>query len=299
MACGGFDMSFFQAILLGILQGLTEFLPISSSGHLSIFKNLLKINLETGILYDVLLHVATLLSICIVYFRDVVRLIVEFIMIIVDIFRNLGILFKNAFSDSDDEYIKLTRTSYKKFVVLIIVTSIPTGVIGFLMQDIVGTVGTTLLIPGLCLMISGGVLLIADMMPSGKKKPKDVTYLNAFSIGMTQGIASLPGLSRSGTTITACLLCGFDRRFAVKYSFIMSIPAILGALLLQMKDMTTVTVETTEIISYIVGMVVATIVGLVSIKVMMAIVQSKKFKGFAVYCLIVGALSIIGFLVML
>ncbi len=291
-------MSFFQAILLGILQGLTEFLPVSSSGHLVIFKNLLHIQLETGMLYDVLLHVATLIAICAVFFKDVVKLIVEFILIVADVFKNIGIMFGNL-AGHDKDYIKLTHNSYRKFVVLIIVSTIPTGIIGYLMQDIVETAGVALLVPGICLMITGGILWIADTTKTGHKKPKDATYLDAFTIGMAQSVATLPGISRSGTTITACLLCGFDRRFAVKYSFIMSIPAILGALVLQIGKVGKVSLEAGEIAGYIIGMIVATVVGFVCIKIMMAIVQSKKFNGFAIYCLAIGAISVIGYLLAL
>ncbi len=292
-------MSIFQAILLGILQGLTEFLPVSSSGHLAIFKNLLHINLDSGMLYDVLLHVATLVAICAVFFKDVVKLIVEFFMIVIDIFRNIGIFFGNLFGRRDAEYIHLTHNSYRKFVVLIIVSTIPTGVIGYLMQDIVESVGAGLIVPGICLMISGGILLIADYTEKGRKKPKDTTYLDAFTIGMCQGVATLPGITRSGTTVTACLLLGLDRKFAVKYSFIMSIPAILGALVLQLKDMTGVAVAAGDIVGYIVGMIVAAVVGFICIKIMMAVVQSQKFKPFAFYCLAIGAASVIGALIMM
>lgn len=292
-------MSIFQAILLGILQGLTEFLPVSSSGHLAIFKNLLHINLDSGMLYDVLLHVATLIAICAVFFKDVVKLIVEFIMIVIDMFKNIGIFFGNVFGRRDEGYYPLTHNSYRKFVVLIIVSTIPTGVIGYLMQDIVETVSAGLIVPGICLMISGGILLIADRAEKGRKKPKDTTYLDAFTIGMCQGVATLPGITRSGTTITACLLLGLDRKFAVKYSFIMSIPAIIGALVLQMNDVSAVSLEASEIVGYIIGMIVAAVVGFICIKIMMAVVQSQRFKAFAFYCLAIGAVSIIGALILM
>ncbi|MBO5524819.1 MAG: undecaprenyl-diphosphate phosphatase, partial [Roseburia sp.] len=121
---------------------------------------------------------------------------------------------------------------------------------------------------------------------------------NAFGIGIAQGIATLPGLSRSGTTITACLLSGFNRNFAVKYSFIMSIPAILGALVLQLKDFKEINVTGTEVGYYIIGMIIAALVGYVCIKTMLVIVRRKKFTGFAIYCLLVGALSIGGYFYM-
>ncbi len=292
-------MSIFQAILLGIIQGLTEFLPVSSSGHLAIIKNLLHINLDSGMLYDVLLHIATLIAICIVFFKDVVKLVVEFFMIVVDVFKNIGIFFANVFGRKDEAYIQLTHNAYRKFVVLVIVSTIPTGIIGYLMQDIVETAGLSLIVPGICLMISGGILLTAQMAEKGRKKPKDTSYFDAFTIGMCQGIATLPGISRSGTTITACLLLGLEKKFAVKYSFIMSIPAIIGALILELKNISGAAPEAGEIVLYVVGMIIAAAVGFICIKIMMAIVQSRKFKPFAFYCLAVGAISIVGALIMM
>ena len=122
--------------------------------------------------------------------------------------------------------------------------------------------------------------------------------MNPFSVGIAQGIATLPGLSRSGTTITACLLSGFNRNFAVKYSFLMSIPAILGALVLELKDCTAVALSGAEIAYYVVGMIVAAVVGYVCIKTMLIVVRRKKFTGFAIYCLIVGVISIGGYIYM-
>ena len=121
------------------------------------------------------------------------------------------------------------------------------------------------------------------------------SWMNPFSVGIAQGIATLPGLSRSGTTITACLLAGYQRNFAVKYSFLMSIPAILGALVLELKDATDLAVSGTEVVYYVIGMAVAAVVGYVCIKTMLVIVRKKKFTVFAIYCLLVGALSIGGY----
>ena len=138
------------------------------------------------------------------------------------------------------------------------------------------------------------LLFVADATKGGEKLPKDITYSNAFMIGIVQGIATLPGISRSGSTITACLLSGFNRSFAVKYSFIMSIPAILGAMVLELTDLSIVALSTSEMIGYVVGTVIAGMIGYICIKMMLAVVRNKKFKFFAVYCLIIGLISIIG-----
>ena len=149
--------------------------------------------------------------------------------------------------------------------------------------------------PGICLIVTAILLFIADRCKGGDKLPKDITYTNAFVVGIAQGVATLPGLSRSGTTITACLLSGFNCKFAVKYSFIMSIPAILGAMVLELKDFADLSVSGMDITCYIVGMVIAAVIGYICIKTMLVIVRNRKFRIFAIYCLIVGLISIGGF----
>ena len=155
-----------------------------------------------------------------------------------------------------------------------------------------------LIVPGICLIVTAILLFVADHIRDGGKLPKSVTYTNAFGVGIVQGIATLPGISRSGATVTACLACGYQRSFAVKYSFLMSIPAILGALVLELTDLSEMTVTPAEIAYYIVGMLVAAVIGYISIKTMLVIVRKKKFTIFAVYCLLVGALSIGGYFYM-
>lgn len=287
-------MSLWQAILMGIIQGLTEFLPVSSSGHLALFKILFGVETDTGILFDVLLHVGTLLAICIVYYKDLGKLIVEGLGLVRDAFVNVVIFIRNKIQKDSERYRKVVCNGYRKFVMLMIVSTIPTGIIGIFGKHAVTLASELLIVPGICLIITGILLVIADRTKEGDKVPKNTSYLDAFSIGIAQGIATLPGLSRSGTTITACLLCGFGRNFAVKYSFIMSIPAILGALILELKDISTIAVTPSEVVYYLIGMAIAAVVGYICIKTMLVIVRKKKFTYFAVYCFIIGILSIVG-----
>ena len=290
-------MTIVQAIILGVIQGLTEFLPVSSSGHLAIMKNILRVDLETGALYDVLLHVATLVAICIVMRKDIAKLILEFISIVRDVFTNFLIFIDRITHKDDQYYIKIMSSAYRRFVVLIIVSSIPTAIIGFLLNDIIETVENELLVPGICLIATAVIILISDFLADGTKKPKDATVYDAFAIGTAQGIATLPGLSRSGTTITACILCGFDRKFAVKYSFIMSMPAIFGALILKLSKISSETVTGGDIAVYIVGMVIAAVVGYFALIFTTKLVQKKSFKYFAFYCFGIGVVSIIAYII--
>lgn len=288
-------MSLLQAIIMGIIQGLTEFLPVSSSGHLALFKILFGVETDTGLLFDVLLHAGTLAAVCVVYYRDIGRLIAEGCRIAGDAAYNAVVFFRNLTAENKQSYRRVVSNSYRKFVMLILVSTIPTGVIGFMGKDAVEMAGEILIVPGICLIITAVLLFAADRVKDGSKLPKQITYTNAFAIGIAQGVATLPGISRSGATISACLFSGFNRKFAVKYSFIMSIPAILGSLVLELKDLGSLDVTGTQIFYYIVGMAVAALVGYVCIKTMLVVVRKKKFTVFAIYCLIIGIVSVAGY----
>ncbi len=285
-------MSLLQAMFLGLIQGLTEFLPVSSSGHLAIFKYLFKVNTESGLLFETLLHLATLIAVCIVYWKDVYKMIVAFIQMVIDVIFNLKTWITNR-SGGQEPYRKLITSAYRKFVVLIIVTSIPTAIIGLLLSSFTERASSSLLVPGICLVITAIILLVSDMSEEGYKKVKKATYADAGLIGIAQGLATLPGISRSGTTITACLLLGFERTFAVRYAFLISLPAILGANLLELRHLDAAAASGIPVINYLAGMIVAGVVGFACIQVMIRLVQSRKFQYFAYYCAVAGIICIL------
>ncbi len=287
-------MSILQSIFLGIVQGLTEFLPVSSSGHLSIMKNVFRINTGTSLLYDVLLHIGTLVVVIYVYRKDVGRLILEFFSMCQDIFTNFGVEKRNKNAITLEPRRRIIKNNYRKFIVLILISTIPTGLIGVLGKKLISDASDTLIIPGICLLVTAALLLISDKAPVQNKIPKDVTYREAIIIGIAQGLATLPGLSRSGTTIAVCLLCGLDRAFAVKYSFILSIPAVLGAALLELKDLGSESITPEGVGIYFVGMLAAAVVGYFCIRFLQKMVQQKKFRYFAYYCMVVGVVAIVG-----
>lgn len=287
-------MSLLESILLGIVQGITEFLPVSSSGHLAILQNIFHVETNDSMLFDIMLHLGTLLAVFIVYRKDIWNMIKEFFFMLGDIFSNIRIFFLNKIHKTALKYKKVVHNNYRKFVVLILVSTIPTGVIGVIGKDLISEASKTLLIPGICLLITGVLLLMADLAKDGGKKPRDVSYKNGLIIGVAQGIATLPGLSRSGTTIAACILCGVDRKFAVKYSFILSIPAILGAAVLEIKDVIAEPIVAGQVGIYAVGAVFAGLVGYVCIKTMLLVVRNKKFRYFAYYCFAIGVVAITG-----
>lgn len=290
-------MDLLKSIIMGIVQGIAEFLPISSDGHLALMKHILHIQTDTGILFDVLLHFGTLIAIVIVFWKDVLELIVEGLKIVGDFILNIVTFFKNLGTKNRTQYKNVISTPYRRFVMLILVSTIPTGIIGVVFDTAVEIAGQTLLVPGLCLILTGLLLLIADRTKLGKKTEETVTYKDAGLIGIAQGLAVLPGLSRSGSTLTASLLLGFDKNFAVKYSFIMSIPAVLGAVIFKLKDFSSYDVTQAQMLNYLVGMLVAAFVGIFAIKTMLMVVRGKKFKYFAYYCFAIGAIAVISYFI--
>lgn len=294
-------MSLLESIILGFIQGITEFLPVSSSGHLAIFKNFFGLS-EAGITFDILLHVGTLVAVFICFWKDIWELIVNGVGIIADSCKNIGVFFSNKINGKKSGYVlkkyhKVISTDYRRFVMLVIIATIPTGIIGIIFKDMIEKVSMSLIVPGICLLMTSIILLIADNTKDGNENEGNVSYKKAGFVGLCQGFATLPGISRSGTTIAACLLTGMDRAFAVKFSFIVSIPTILGAAILDVPDMFTESISGGEMLNYVAGVVVSALVGFICIKTMLKVVRQKKFKGFSIYCAIMGLAAIIGFFV--
>lgn len=286
-------MSFIQALLLGVVQGITEFLPVSSSGHLAILENLFKINGNTGLLFNTIIHLGTLTAIIIAFRQDIKKLLLEGCKSLYDIYGNVEIYFHNKHQQDAKRYKKIISNNYRKLLLLLLISTIPTAFMGVLLENLVEQAGDNLLAPAVGLFITGILLLIVDFFPAGNKIPKDVTYTMAFVLGICQGIAVFPGISRAGVTIAVCLLCGFNRKFAVKYSFLMAIPAMLGAAILELFQFS-YTGEYVEMMAMsISAAVVAGIVGFFCIKGMLVLMRKKRFRIFSIYCFILGIVAII------
>lgn len=273
-------MDIFQAIIIGLVQGLTEFLPVSSSAHLIFAQQALGLS-DVGLAFDVLLHVGTLVAVVGYFFNDIVNMIKGFLLSLSDL--------------KEGKFIpEIKKDPYKKLAWLTILATIPVGVVGVLFNDIIEEMFTGLTVPAFLLLITGCLLYASQRMNTGRIDVTKVGIKEALFMGCGQAIAVLPGLSRSGTTIAAGLFAGLDKEFAAKFSFILSIPAILGAAVFQLKDLSGGNVE---IGACIAGFIVAVISGYFAISVLLKIVREKSLDIFAYYCWIVGIVVLVGSLI--
>lgn len=271
-------MDYIRSMIMGLVQGLTEFLPVSSSGHLQIFKTLFGIEFfDGGLTLDIMLHIGTLLAVFVVFRKDVWELIKEFFMLIGDIFHGK---FK-------------IETPYRRMLLMLIVASVPAAITGIMLSDFIESIaGERLWVVGVCLFITATILLLTDKVVSGKKNINDLTVKNSFVVGLFQGVAILPGISRSGSTIAGAIFAGFDREFAVKFSFLLSIPAILGAALIDGIRVLRVGTDL-AIAPALCGVLVAAVSGFFAINVLRKLVKEGKFKYFAYYCMVAGTLTLV------
>lgn len=286
-------MSLLQAILMGIIQGCTEFLPVSSSGHLSLMKHVLHMQTDTGILFDVMLHVGTLTAVFVAFWADIRRLFIELIRMIRDLAGNGKIYIQNLSGSEERRYQKIVHNNYRKFIIMILVSTIPTIIIGVLMNQLAVQAAESLLAAGIGLYITSVLLLVVDYNKDGKKLPREVGYGCALLIGVCQGIAVFPGISRSGVTIAACLLCGFHRKFSIKYSFIMAVPAVIGAAVWELRELSGISFHAASFFYGLAGVVTAAVVGFFCIKIMLHLIRKSQFRFFALYCFLIGTTAII------
>lgn len=290
-------MTFLKTIIMGIVQGITECFPISNSTHMALLKSCFQES-NISILFDIFLHLGIVTAVTIVYYRDIKKLALEFFFMIGDFCVNIITFFQNLFQNQEKEYRRVINSSYRKFAILIIISIIPAGIVSYVSTNLAEYFMKFLFIQGIGLLITSIILIFTDYLDYEQKTPKYVTYMNAFMIGICQGFSFFPGISRIGISISACLYSKFNRKFAVKYSFLMSIPTMLGAMIMKLKFIDIKDFALTELLYYILGAVMATVVGYICIKLMVEIVKNKKLKYFAIYCFFAGFLAIGGYIYM-
>ena len=260
-------MTYLEAIILGIIQGLTEFLPVSSSGHIELGKALLGVQLQDDLLFSVVVHAATALSTLWVFRQEIGELV--------------------------RETLRLQWNQHTQYAAKIILSMFPVGIVGLAFKDTIeGFFEGNILLVGAMLCLTACLLAFTHFY-----KPQhttDVTFPKALSVGIAQAIAILPGISRSGATISTALLVGIDRTKAAKFSFLMVLPPIAGATLLEVKDFmeqTTPSNLTAGVLTA--GFIAAMLTGVVACKLMVELVKKSKLIYFAVYCLVVGSIAVV------
>lgn len=278
-------MSYITSILMGALQGVAEFLPISSSGHLALFQHFFGAENyeETQMFFTVLLHLGTLLSVFVYYWKDVLALIREF-------FLGIGDMVSHSGKKGEE---RPAPPPARRLVFLIIVATLPLFLI-LPVKDAIETAMNNVTFVSVALLATGFILFFSDRMAKGRKTERSATLLDVVLVGCAQAVGTLPGISRSGVTISAGMLRGFDRTFAVRFSFLMSMPAVLGANILTLKDAIEGGAIQLELLpAYLAGMVTAAVVGWLAIRLVNLLASKGKFGAFAWYCWIVGAVSLV------
>lgn len=266
-------MGYIDAIILGIVQGLTEFLPISSSGHLVIFQHLLGISSE-NIAFEVIVHFGTLLSVVAVYYIDIWYMIKSFFSGITH--RNIGKTYRN------DSYFRLS--------IFVIIGTIPAVIAGLFLKDFFVSVFHNIHLVGVTLLLTGVVILFTNYI---KDRAEELSPSKSMLIGITQAIAILPGISRSGFTISSALFMGVSRENAARFSFLLAVPAILGATLLHIIELTSSEISGIGFGTLCTGFIFSFFIGYIAIRFLLSILKSGKFGWFAPYCFLAGLIVLI------
>ncbi len=273
-------MTYLQAIILGLAQGLAEFLPISSSGHLALMQYFFGISGDSVLSFTVLLHLGTLISVFIIYWRDIVDLVKELFATIADICKGRGL--------------RINANPTRRLGFMIIVATIPTALIGLLFEDFFESLYESLIGISLGLIFTGCILLVAERMGKQDKNIMTLKFRNAVFVGIMQGIAICPGVSRSGSTLFGSLMSGLERATAVKFAFLISIPSILGSVILEAPDAFAQGMDPAIVGPIIAGVIVAALSGIFAIKAMIRVVTGKRLFGFSIYVWLVAA-TVLGY----
>lgn len=273
-------MTIIKAIILGLVQGLTEFLPVSSSGHLAIVGQIMGMDAEADSLlsFNILLHVATLVAVFIVYWDDIFSMIKAFFAMLGDLFTGKGL--------------RLKSDVYRRLILMLVVGTVPAVIVALSpLGDLIEN--PPLLVIGIFLIITALLLYASEKLGGGDKTIETMTFGQALTVGCFQALGVFPGISRSGSTIVGGLFGKLDKNTAVRFSFLLSIPAILGAMVLDLKNLVGIGGGTTPVACIVVGMIVAGVSGYFAIKFLLDIVRKRSLSIFSAYCVVAGAVAII------
>lgn len=264
---------------MGILQGLTEFLPVSSSGHLVLLQHILGIE-EMGLGFNIILHIGTLCAVILYYRKDLILLLRELIALCKDIILTGG---------KPD----LRSNEYRLLLVMLIIAVLPTASIGLIFNNLFESLFKAWYIVGYTLIITGVILWISNYLPAGLKQVKNMTFKDALFVGLIQGAAITPGISRSGTTIFAGLTAGFTRDLATRFSFLLSVPAILAAVVLEGPEIIAELSAIGDLLPVFIGFIASAVSGYLAIDLLIAVLKRQKLQYFSYYCWVVGTFTLL------
>lgn len=287
-------MTVIKALILGIVAGVTDFLPVSASGHITIVSNIMGVEGEIDLLFIIAVHLGTLLSVLLVYYMSAYRCLTETFAIIGDILTNLLEFFSRT--GREKKYRRIITNHYRKLSVMILIALIPTIVIGILVTGLSENLIGNALGAGIGFFVSALLLLVASFAGRAFKGPHEAKYFDAFLVGAFQGFAGFPGISRLGMTVSSSFLSGFTSKLAILFSLMLSIPTVLGAFVFEAIRMKSA-ISTVGAGFTVISMFTATIVGYAVLMLLRRLVSQRYARVFSIYCLVAGVVSVIIYLV--
>lgn len=287
-------MTLLESILLGVLQGILEFLPVSSYGQLLFAEHLLQIEKASIMLFEIFLHIGSAIAIAIVFRKDIKRIYQAFQQMMPAVRYNIRSYFYNLLHEQEERsYQHVMRNNYQKFAGMLLISSISCAVTGYLLHELSLTFSDSLLSVGLSFLITAVVLLVVDLWKHGTVIPDGMTWWQAVLIGVCHGLGVIPGISSLGITICVCLLCGLRKNFAIRYSFLLFIAVSIGALFFRFHEFAEPQMTLQLGAIYIVGMITSAVVSLLCARLMLKILIKKRLRIFAIYSFLVGLFVIV------
>lgn len=286
-------MEIFREILLGIIQGITGFLPVSSSGHLILLSRIFGMDSSYLALFLCLLKISSLLAIIIILFRDIMKLIIGAFQLIQDVFSNMVIFLIRLLGRKKEGYFVLDSNPYKRIVLMMTISSAVTYVIACFIGSIAENISQMPMAIGICFLLSAVILLLTDHMDAGKRTSKNMNAFDAVVIGLAQGLSVVPGISRLVMTLAAAMALGFGKSFALKYSYFLAIPTLTGYGLITLHNLAGTAVSMSNLGNILAGMLCCCILSAFCLRLMMNLAKRGSYGIFAAYGAVVGILAIL------
>ena len=286
-------MNILKAILIGIVQGISDFLPVSRQGNIAFLETVLGIDLNYGIYFSILTKLGLLVAVVLVFHEDILHMFCEFFGMAVTGFANFLVFIKRKHGDTGYTYFKVVNSSYKKLSIMLIIASVPAILLDLLGRELVAFASANALLIGIGFIISAVVLFIADRHPEGQVNVKRSYYSSAVLMGIAQGVWALPGVSRTGMTRTTGFMWGYNRKKAIKYSFLLLVPTLIGSVIIDICHINGEAFGSSELPFMFISVVFTVVSGYFAMKHMLKLIRNKRYIGFAIYSVVMGTVAIV------